>query len=334
MVTLKDVAKKANVSVATVSNVLNNKKGRVSEETRAQIIKLANEMGYVTNLSARQLVTQKSNTIGIVVPSLSNYFFSSVVTRIQSALHEKNYILLMTISNDSVENDLKGIQYLISRGVEAIVMAASNHARKEEARYIEAFDKVGGPIIMVDRVLGNFEGPKIRFDDQNGMYDLTSYVINQGHRKIAFVDGDYSTVRIHGRLHGFKKAMEAHNVEVDESLIFPGDYSFETGYKIAPDVLNSKPSAVMLANDMMAYGFIKYLIETNQSHEFPVSITGYDDVVFSQMTHPTLTTVSQNIDAMVNEVLKMLERVLEGDVPNEDVIIPTQVIIRESVKKI
>ena len=334
-VTLKDIALEANVSITTVSHVINNKPGRVSDAMREKIMSIAKEKKYVPNYTAKQLVTRKSNAIGIIVPDLENYFFASMVSRFQSAMRDQGYFVLVVTSDDDVENDINGIELLVSRGVELLLVAVSNNAHNHVDTYLSEFKSLSIPTIMLDRIIDQYEGPKIRFNDLDGMTALTNYVVSQNHTNIAFVTGDQNKFRTASRAQGFLQSMTSHNLVVHESDIYDGNYSYESGYELFDKIYDQmKYTAIIAANDMMAYGLMKRAFEKGLNIPEDISITGYDNVKFSEMLNPTLTTVHQNMDLMISESLRLIKILLKDKSYNENVILDTQLIHRNSVKRI
>lgn len=333
--TLKDIAREAKVSITTVSLVLNHKPGRVSDEMREQILKIAQDLNYVPNHTAKQLVTKKSNAIGIVVPDLENYFFASLVSRLQSEMRSRNNFVLIATSGDEIEEDLKGIDLLVSRGIDLLIVAISNHAHNEAERYVEKLGKLPIPVIMVDRIIEEYLGPKIQYNDFDGMMKLTNYVLSQNHQKIAFINGDRNMARTAGRTQGFLSAMKAAKLTVSPGDIFEGNYAYEDGYAFFDQIYDQhKYTSIIAANDMMAYGLMKRAFERHLEIPKDISICGYDNVIFSEMLNPTLTTVNQNMNGLIQEILRLIEILQENHLYTENVVLDTELIVRKSVKKL
>lgn len=332
-ITMKDIAEEAKVSIATVSHVLNNKPGRVSDAMREKIKKIAREKKYVTNHTARQLATNKSNTIGIIVPDLENYFFASMVSRLQAKMRERGYFVLVVTSNDEISNDLEGIRLLVSRGIDLLAISVSNAAQNHPEEYLSMLEDLSVPAIMIDRIIKEFKGSKIRFDDFSGMNKLTEYIIDNHHRKIAFLNGDMNMARTAGRIQGFLASMEAHGCAVDQKKdIYDGDYSFESGYALFDAIYDQHIyTAIIAANDMMAYGLMNRAIERGLTLPDDISISGYDNVIFSEMLNPSLTTVNQDMNSLMDEVLRIIDLSLKDPHYSENIVIDTQLIIRNSV---
>lgn len=331
-ITMKDIAEEAKVSIATVSHVLNNKPGRVSDAMREKIKKIAREKKYVANHTARQLATNKSNTIGIVVPDLENYFFASMVSRLQAKMRERGYFVLVVTSNDEISNDLEGIRLLVSRGIDLLAISVSNAAQNHPEEYLSMLEDLSVPTIMIDRIIKEFKGSKIRFDDFSGMNKLTEYVIDNHHRKIAFLNGDMNMARTAGRIQGFLASMEAHGCAVDQKDIYDGDYSFESGYALFDAIYDQHIyTAIIAANDMMAYGLMNRAIERGLTLPDDISISGYDNVIFSEMLNPSLTTVNQDMNSLMDEVLRVMDLSLKDPHYSENIVIDTQLVIRNSV---
>lgn len=333
-ITMKDIAEEAKVSIATVSHVLNDKPGRVSDAMRKKIIAIANEKKYVPNYTAKQLATNRSNAIGIIVPDLENYFFASLVSRLQSEMRKRGYFLLVVTSDDETKNDLEGMKLLVSRGIDLLVLAVSNEAHHSSKEYLAAIKDMPVPVIMIDRIIDEYAGPKIRFNDFSGMNKLTDYVILNHHKKIAFLNGDMNMARTAGRIKGFLSSMDDHGLHVDQKDIYDGDYSFDSGYDLFDEIYDQGIyTTIIAANDMMAYGLMKRALERGLSLPDDLSITGYDDVQFSEMLNPTLTTVNQDMSKLVHETLRITDILLKDKSYAENIVIDTQLIIRNSVRQ-
>ena len=334
-ITMKDIAEEAKVSIATVSHVLNNKPGRVSDAMREKIKKIAKEKKYVTNHTARQLATNKSNTIGILVPDLENYFFASMVSRLQTKMRERGYFVLVVTSDDEVRNDLEGIRLLVSRGIDLLAISVSNAAQNHKEDYLSMLEDLSVPTVMIDRIIKEFKGSKIRFDDFSGMNKLTEYVIDNHHRRIAFLNGDMNMARTAGRVQGFLAAMEEHGCAVDQKDLYDGDYSFQSGYDLFDAIYDQHIyTAIIAANDMMAYGLMNRAIERGLTLPEDISISGYDNVIFSEMLNPSLTTVNQDMNSLMDEVLRVMDLSLKDPHYSENIVIDTQLVIRNSVDTI
>ncbi|CAM3633302.1 LacI family DNA-binding transcriptional regulator [Erysipelothrix urinaevulpis] len=333
-VTMKDIAKEADVSITTVSLVLNHKPGRVSNEKRQEILDIAKAMNYVPNLSAKQLVTQKSNSIGIVVPDLENYFFATLVTNIQNSMRDKDIFVMIAATGDKVDQDLKGIELLVSRGVDLIVLAVSNEAANQPDRYLQKFSETNTPIIMVDRIIDEYDGTKIQYNDAIGMYKLTNHVLSKQHTKIAYIKGDRYMLRNAGRTEGFVRAMQDQGINVSNDQIYEGNFSYESGYELFDTIYNQHHyTAIIAANDMMAYGLLKRANERNIKIPDDISITGYDNVIFSEMLTPSLTTVNQNMVELNDELIRLIMIQLDNPHHTETIILNPELVIRNSVKK-
>ena len=299
-------------------------------------MEIAKELNYVPNHSARQLVNKQSNTIGLIVPDLENMFFSSFVKKFQEIFLKEDYFVLVANSNDNYKNDLKLINMLISKGVDALVIAPSIDASMNEDEYLKHLDGVFLPYIVIDRVFDNLKGNSVMFDNELGMYMATKSVINHNHKNIAFINGD--TIRTGGktRFEGFKRAMDEAGLALPKQGVFKGSYTFESGYNLAKEIIEdpNNYTAVVASNDLNAYGFMKKANELGLRIPEDISIVGYDNLIFSSMLNVPLTSVHQNIDEFVKETTKLLGKVMKNDKSSGKVVLKPKLVERKSVKNL
>lgn len=335
-VRLIDIAQLADVSVATVSLVLNNKPNRISKNKRAEIEKIAKELNYIPNLSARQLVNRQSNTIGLIVPDLENMFFSSYVKKFQKMCLKQDYFVLVADSNDNYRNDLDLIDLMISKGVDAIVVAPSIDAAANDKEYISHLKRLRIPYVVIDRVFNDSAINSVSFDNELGMYLATKLVIKNNHKKIAFINGDDINTDRKIRYNGFKKAVLEENLDINEADVFNGSYTFESGYKTFGDIIkkSSDYSAVVAANDLIAYGVMKKANELGIRIPEDISIVGYDNLIFSSMLNVPLTTVDQNINMFVKETGNLIKKIIKDKSYIETIVLQPKLLVRTSVKKL
>lgn len=331
-VTLKDIAKKANVSVATVSMVLNDKPGsRISERKRKEIKEIAEKLNYVPNQSARTLVMNKSMTIGMIIPDLENAFFSSLAKQVEDLFRKQGYAVVIVNSNDSFDTDIELIELLASRSMDGILYAPGNESFKDAEKITELFKRYRIPVVFVDRVFGS-EFSSVSFDNYSGSYIATEYALSLGHHKIAYISSGRESINGMNRFRGYCKALIDYGIDVKKELIYEGSFHHESGYLAVDDLLKYEPSTLITSNDMVAYGAMKRLKELGLDIPNDMSIIGYDNLMFSDILDVPLTSVEQDVVLLAYETVDLLMKVMEDIDYIENIVLTPKLIKKESVK--
>lgn len=332
-VTIKDIAKCADVSIATVSMVLNNKDKGITQKTRDKILKIARELNYRPNRLARGLVTKRTNTLGFVLPDITNPFFPEIVRAAEDTANKFGYNLILCNTDDDSAKERLYIEVLKEKCVDGIIFTSSINPNDKNLEILLNY-KI--PFVFLDRFLGTDKACIIHSDGIQGMYDMTKYLIEMGHKKIAFISGPYGSSTACERYKGYVKALRENNISIDESLIAEGNYKQDGGKKAMVELLKRKGSftAVACANDLMAIGVVEVLRENNIKIPEEISVTGFDDINLAKVLYPKLTTVSQPCYDMGHEATKMLIDLVEGKKLKENkLILQPKLVIRDSVSK-
>ncbi|HEY8362023.1 MAG TPA: LacI family DNA-binding transcriptional regulator [Tissierellaceae bacterium] len=331
-VTIKDIAKLANVSIATVSRVINNKPGGVSEETRKRILELVKELGYQPNAIARSLVTKKTKTIGLIIPDISNPFFPDIARGVEDGAYMYGYNVFLCNTDDNLAKESEYINALKEKYVDGIIFTSSSIPKHE---HMVALIKSGIPVVIIDRRIDFEDVYGVFVDNYEGGYIATKYLIDLGHRRIACIAGPLHTTTAKDRLEGYKKALMESGISIEEELIFEGDYKINSGIVGAEKVLQHKITAIFACNDLMAYGAYKTIKSLGYKIPDDVSVIGFDDIQLSQILEPQLTTIKQPAYDMGLTAASMLIKLVEGQKLNKRVInFKPRLIIRRSTKSI
>lgn len=333
--TIYDIARYLHVTPATVSYALNNV-SKVSEETRKKILKTAKELGYSRDYNAVSLSTGKTHLMVLFLPFediskafLLNPFYGEFIGSFEREIKKQDYDLL--IEPLFSEKDL--LPWLRSRGVDAIALLGTypNYYRR-------AFKTFGKPVVLVDVVSEHSDEYNVVITlDNEGSYKATKYLIENGHRKIAFVSGDSSKSSVDfRRLTGYKRALEESDIPFDESLtITCADISFDAGAEMAPKILEIGVTAIVCAADSLAMGIMRACKNMGKTIPEDLSIIGYDDISSSRYTIPALTTMRQDI----LEKARLSAKVLLDDIKNKTISnniyrIEPELVIRGTVKNL
>ena len=330
--TLKDIARIAGVSTATVSKVISGKHHDIGASTIETVRRLARELDYRPNVLARSMKTKVTRTIGLIIPDVRNPFFTDLARGAEDSARERGYSLLFCNTDDDLSKELAYIETLAQKQVDGIALAASlNRDREREEQF-----KVPLPIVTLDRDVF-FPGVKghIATDNEKGAFDAVKYLISLGHRRILFLSGELQTQVSSQRLAGYRRALADAGIAFAEELLITGPYSFEFGYDtIKAWTVDPEVSAIFCGNDMIALGVIKALKERQVRVPQDISIMGFDDIYLASINTPTLTTVRQPSYELGYLTVQRLIDILEGEEPDDPtLVIELEVIPRESTAR-
>lgn len=310
-ITMKDIAERVGVSKTTVSMVINKKDGSISEETKQKIYDVIKETGYIPNNIARGLNTMKSGTIAIIVPDISNPFFSELSRAVEDTANKLGYNVLLCNSDNNTKKEQKYVELLISKLIDGTILIPGNKS-EDSARILKAN---GIPFVFVDRCIDGFEGyPGIYFNNKEGVKVGIEYLYNKGKRKIAFVSGPVEININRQRLEGYKKIMKQYEI-FNENLIFEGKFSLEGGIDITNTILDSNEEidSIFYCNDVMAIGGMKAIKRRGYHIPNDISIMGFDGIKLSKMIEPELTTVQQPIYEMGEKACKLIIKLIDSE---------------------
>ena len=331
--TLKDIAKKANVSVATASLALNNSE-KVNHKTYEKIKKIAEELNYTPNARARALVKKATETIGLVIPEVENPFFAEMAQSIKNMIKESGYNLILCSTEYKSEEELRYINLFKSGLVDGAIFACLGDMMEEHNKMIIDLVKNNTPVVFVDREINNYNLiPVIKTDLFEGAYNIATYLINNGHKKIGFVGQSEERVK------GYKKALQDNNIEINQDFIYYDFLTIEGGYKVGQKIvtLDELPTALICLNDEMAMGVIQSLTSADIDVPDDISIIGIDNIRMSEYYNPSLSTLhipKKEMGKKAAEVL--LKRIKKERLSSDEqlIIFPTELIVRKSSKRL
>jgi len=333
MVTILDVARRAGVSKATVSRALNGKVV-VSEEVKARIFKAIEETGYRPNLLARTLATSRSNSVGLVITNglYNGPFFSAMIYQAATCSEDLQRQLVLADGKHSREDERNAINFLLQLRCEAI-MIYPKYLSVDELDDI--IDESSVPIVVINRELKRNRSSSVFVDHYQGSMRMVEYLLAQGHRDIAFVAGGEGSPTGDSRLAGYREAFNAAGLTPDESLIVRGSWSTESGYEAGCALLKKERpmSCVLAANDDMAIGVTKAMIDHGLRVPDDISVAGFDDSIIGRYFTPTLTTVHIPMDEMIRDAVRILLSPDSGDDSAPQSLHEGSLIVRDSVAK-
>ncbi len=334
--TIKDIADKAGVSITTVSLVLNGKELRIASSTKKKIIQIANELNYRPNKLAVGLITKKTNTLGFIVPDISNSFFGELAKGAENEAAKCSYNIILSNTNDNPDKDLEYMDILLDRGVDAVIMVPSSSSVGEVSKKCyQLMEQCQKPFVLVDRIKIGDKYTGISIDHEMGGYLATKHLIDNGHEKIGCITGPLGMLNSRLRFLGYKKALENYKLPFHTKYVEEGNYHVEDGEVLAGNLFKNGVTAIFAFNDLMAYGVYKAALKQGYRVPEDISVVGFDDLFYSGIMEVPLTTVRQPSYEMGEAaVRKIVELLSEPNAPNESILYKPELIIRNSVKKI
>ncbi|MCJ8292937.1 MAG: LacI family DNA-binding transcriptional regulator [Colwellia sp.] len=295
MATIKDVARIAGVSVASVSRVLNNGP-KVSKKTIENVLKVVKDLNYTPNANARALVTQKSTTLGVVIPDLIDPFFASLANGVEQVARQKNMQLLLSTGLVSAETEMRAINLLIERRCDVMVV----HSKKlSDQALIDLANKVPG-LVLIDRYIEEIAQRCVWLDNLEGGKIAARHLLALNHQSFACISSKHQIDDPLLRLQGFQQELKSAGVDIEESLIEYGEPTLQGGEMATQKLLASgkRFSALFVYNDAMAIGAISTLEDNGFKVPSDISVLGFDDVLLSRYSRPKLSTLNYPIEEM------------------------------------
>ena len=336
-VTLKQIAKELDVSISTVSKSLRNSL-EIGEDTRLKVQAFAKFYNYRPNNIALSLKNRKTKTIGIIIPEIVHYFFSTVINGIEQVANENGYSVIICLSDDSFEKEVRNMEMLANGSIDGFIMSLSKETQfKGDFHHISEVIDQGMPVVMFDRVTNEILCDKVIIDDKQAAYEAVQSLIDKGKKKIALVTTvDYVSV---GKLRtdGYIKALLDNDIPFNENLIIKIE-DIDTCEIIIGKLLEDKAiDAVFAVNELFAVTIIKTATKIGLNVPKDLAVIAFTDGIISKYSTPTITTVSQSGKKMGNKAAKMLIDRLEEEHGEEEVqenytteVIETHLIERES----
>lgn len=338
--TIYDIAKKTNSSAATVSRVLSNSGYPVKEELAKKIKAVAKELNYIPNMIGRQLKTNNSMTLGVIIPTISNPFYSAVVAGVEEVAREYGYHVVLCNSSHNEELEKEYIHTMFEMQVEGLIISSISSEQKVLKRCISN----GLKVVAIDQDLGELPINQIQFDYRRGGYLATKHLIDKGHRKIAYVTAPLDRPSRKQIYSGYKDALSEFGCEYKESWVQiskPQEMKtsgtaleYKNGKQLAGQLLelDEKPTAIFACNDMTALGIINELTQRDVRVPDDISVIGFDNIEFGEMISPSLTTIDQPKDEMGRIACKMLlEWMTDDRTSMGDMVLKPKIIERKSV---
>ena len=326
MSNIREVAKVAGVSTATVSRALSSP-DKVSEKALKKVQDAIDKIGYKPNMMARNFRFHRSYAILVLVPELANPFFSTVVKGIEDVARKKGYNVLLGDSRDSLEREKEYLKLIDTCQADGVIQLRP-HRDEDTSTFVGR----GFPVVNACGCVGT-PYPSVRIDNANAQQTVVDYLISLGHKRIGAITGLNTNAHSADRLKGYKAALDNAGIPYDESIVLEGDYSKWSGLNAATQFvhMDNRPTAIVAFNDQMAIGAIKGLKTSNIEVPRDISVTGFDDLEVAKYIDPTLTTISQPASEMGHTAMNILHSLLENkELSQQEYILPHEFMVRES----
>jgi LacI family transcriptional regulator len=332
MATIIEVAKHAEVSIATVSHVI-NKTRNVTEVTKARVMKSMEELNYTPNSAARSLRSQKTKTIGLLIPILddetSNVFFMRVAQGVEYVLKQKGYHVMLSNTNEDLAYEIEQIRYLNTRQIDGLIIAPPPG---EHGSLKELINDIY-PVVFVDRKPEGITRDFIMNDGFKGSYEAVNLLIEKGHRRIGILSGLLSLSPAVERLEGYKKALTDHGIPMDESIVLVGKSSFDSGYAMIQKILAENPdvTALFIASNAISMGAMGFIQDNGIKVPDDLAILGFDNYEWTKVSNPPLSVIQQSAYELgVKAAEVLLKKVQKPSKQYKEYRLPAKVIVRKS----
>lgn len=333
---IKDVARKAGVSISTVSNALNNSR-YVKKETKERILEIAKNLNYTPNIIARGLKTRSTNTVAVIVPDISNQFFAQVIKGVEEVARLRKYNVLLACTYYDVLEEKKSIEILRKQFVDGFVFISGYNSFEHIKELID--NKV--PVVVADRELGDTKVPSVLIDSFGAMRETVNYLHELGHKRIGYISYTYDNqTTVKKRFKGYCEGLKDNKLVFDPDIVVISEAlrlnELQSSREAVKKILNCKniPSVIMSASDFIAVGVVRVLKELKIKIPEEISVVGFDNILMSLYTDPLLTTIKQPKKQMGDTAMNLLLDIIEGKrVKEKNIVLPTELIVRQSVAK-
>jgi len=334
-ITIYDVARQAGVSPSTVSRVMNSPE-IVASDTCQKVMQVMKELSYIPNMIAASMPRNRMNYIGLIIPDVTNIFFSNIIRGIQDVCEEHGYNVLVVNSDDSQEKEGRYLKLLYSRRVDGVIITVAGY-REEKYSEEELSLMKKMRMVLIDREINGLAVPIVKVNNFGGAYSAVKYLLTMGHKKIMYLAGIEGTQTNQERRKGYLAALREAHINWKKEI--GADFRLDTAYqKIMhhwPDLQNSDdlPTAIFAANDLMAIGALKAFTQLKVRIPKEVSIVGFDNIPFSDCTYPPLTTIAQPTYLMGQKAVETLLKLIDKKKIKKSVELETELIERGSVSR-
>ena len=333
---LSDVAGRADVSITTASRVLSGKaeQYRISKKTKDEVLRIAKDLNYEPNQLARALRLKYTNTIGMIIPDISNPFFSSIARCIEVESRKAGYSVMICDSQEDTAIEKDSIRILETRKVDGMLICPVG----KESKHISKLAEQNIPIVTVDRYFPELKLSYVVSDNYNGSIQAINHFAEKGHRRIAFIQGIPGSSVNKDRLRGYRDAHMLSGIPLNESYIVGDNFGEQNGYIGTKMLLNESkpPTAIFAGSNLISLGSMRAIKEEHLSIPSDISMIAFDDQPYSEFLPTPMTAVRQKKEELGKLSIKLLLNEINSDeiLEKKRIVIPTELIVRNSVKKL
>ena len=330
-ITIYDVAREANVSMATVSRVVNGNPN-VKPVTRKKVLEVIERLGYRPNAVARGLASKKTTTVGVIIPDISNIFFAELARGIEDIATMYKYNIILSNSDQNKEKELHLLNTMLGKQVDGIVFMGGNIS----ADHVAEFEKSPVPIVLSGSIEESNQIPSVNIDYEAAVYDSVKEFIEKGHKQIAFVVGPlHEPKNAQKKLKGYQRALVEAGLPFNEELVFEGDYTYDSGIEAIEKLLEAaeRPTAILVGSDEMALGVVHGAQDKGFKIPEDFEIITSDNTRLSLMVRPQLTTIVQPLYDMGAVAMRLLTKLMNKEKTEENIVVlPHRIEHRQSTK--
>jgi DNA-binding LacI/PurR family transcriptional regulator len=332
-ITIKDIARELGISPSTVSKAL---KGHhdISSSTKQSVKELAEKWNYKPDQIALSLKSGLSKTIGVIVPEIVHYFFSTVISGIEDFAYDQGYNVMFCQSSESYTREVKAVDTLLANRVDGILISLSKET--QNSSHFRKIQENGMALVFFDRICEDIDTDKVIVDDEAGAYEAVKHLIDTGCKNIVHLSGPQNLLIGKNRKDGYERALREHNIQLYKDNIIRCD-SMEDAANLVPGLLNrgNKPDGIFAVNDLTAAAAMKIIINLGFKIPEDISVVGFTSGLISELTNPTLTSVEQHGYLIGKEAVRLLIDRLEKkhDLPSQTKVIKTELAIKGSTRR-
>jgi DNA-binding LacI/PurR family transcriptional regulator len=325
---MRSIAEDAQVSTATVSRVLSGI-GPVSVEMRERVMTSVKKLGYQPNVIARSLRMRKTFTIGLIIPTITNPFFTNIARAVEDTALKAGYVVTVFSSDQSRSKEERYLELLCTRMVDGALVAVTD--RKQSS--LDALVKTGIPVVLIDRQVDHFSFDRVMVDTYEGTYRAVEFLLQRGYRRIGLIAGPQNVSTAVDKLNGYTQALRDHNLPFAEQYIFYGDYTEESGINLGREMLRQSqpPDAVIVSNNLMTIGFFRVIKELGLRIPHEIALVGFDDMSWASLVTPPITMIDQPMYELGKTAVEcLLDRIGGNSCQPRTHVLHTKMVIRGS----
>lgn len=329
-ITIYDVAREANVSMATVSRVVNGNPN-VKPTTRKKVLATIESLGYRPNAVARGLASKKTTTVGAIIPDISSIFFAELARGIEDIATMYKYNIILSNSDQNKDKELQLINTMLEKQVDGILFMGGSIT----SEHVEQFKSSSVPVVLAATYDESNTIPSVNIDYEQAAYDATKYLLDKNNNAIAFVAGEDDTIINKQKYLGYQSAHKDSDIPLNNNFVIKGDYTYDSGIEAVEQLfaLDNKPNAIFVSSDEMALGVIHGVQDRGMKVPEDIEVFGFDNTRLASMVRPTLSTIVQPMYDIGAVAMRLLTKYMnKEEVSEKKVVLPHRIIERNSTK--